>query len=306
MTKTAKTSSKKSKSTKKDNTQKAGFGLRAISGICIAVLTVGLIWLGRVPATALIAVLAGLAAVEWARMVVEKNKGYTHQAAGGLAFLCVFCVPVAAGMLQLIMLVIAAAMALYMHAKFRGIDLDLDRLGIVFGYICFGMATAAALIHYQGKMVPGNFNDMVFLAYPIESMKWVVLGLFGVTWLSDTMAYIFGKFIGGPKLAPKLSPNKTIAGLIGSMVGASGVLLVLWRFKADVVYVDVQLWQVLVCGAILGVIGQVGDLAISRYKRFYDVKDTGALIPGHGGVLDRMDAFILIAPAYYFVFLNLV
>ncbi len=115
-------------------------------------------------------------------------------------------------------------------------------------------------------------------------------------WASDTVAYIFGRTIGGPKLAPAISPNKTWAGLVGSVVG---VFLVMPGFM----HVSLS-WGVLgMLGValVLGVTGQLGDLIESYMKRKADMKDSGKLIPGHGGVLDRIDALLLMTPVFYFI-----
>ncbi|MCB9965951.1 MAG: phosphatidate cytidylyltransferase [Rhodospirillales bacterium] len=120
-------------------------------------------------------------------------------------------------------------------------------------------------------------------------------------WASDSTAYLFGKLLGGPKLAPKISPNKTIAGLVGAAVGPS-LVLVLSHYA--LIYsgfssLDATVWQLLLLGAVLGVVGQAGDLLISALKRVAKVKDTGNLIPGHGGLLDRIDSLLLISPVFF-------
>lgn len=125
-------------------------------------------------------------------------------------------------------------------------------------------------------------------------------------WASDSGAYFTGKLIGGPKLAPSLSPNKTIAGLCGSMffggVALAGSFLV-HEFVSGVGIDLVLLLLFFLCGLFLGLVGQIGDLSISAMKRHVDVKDTGHLIPGHGGVLDRIDAMLLAAP-FFFLFIS--
>jgi phosphatidate cytidylyltransferase len=128
-----------------------------------------------------------------------------------------------------------------------------------------------------------------------------------VIWASDTVAYISGRLIGGPKLAPAVSPNKTWAGMIGSMIGAAAAfsLLLLYPEKmpdliaANVSAVPASPALLIFYGAILGVVGQMGDLLESWIKRKAGLKDSGKLIPGHGGVLDRIDALLLVIPVFY-------
>ena len=126
-------------------------------------------------------------------------------------------------------------------------------------------------------------------------------GFLLTVWASDTGAYFTGKLIGGAKLAPTISPNKTIAGLVGSMFWGGAVLLS-YMLVCSIVFDanDVSmLLPAFAVGVVLGLVGQAGDLLISAMKRHVDVKDTGHLIPGHGGVLDRIDAMLLAAPFFY-------
>lgn len=125
----------------------------------------------------------------------------------------------------------------------------------------------------------------------------LVLLLLGVTWVGESAAYFVGSSIGRHKLAPVVSPNKTIEGaaaqLVASVLGA--VALAAWLLPG---------WPVLLgvaAGAVLGIAGQVGDLAESVIKRSVGTKDTGGLIPGHGGVLDRLDSLVFNAPALYYL-----
>lgn len=120
----------------------------------------------------------------------------------------------------------------------------------------------------------------------------LILYLVAVVWMTDIAAYFAGRQIGGPKLAPRISPNKTWAGLLGGMTGAAligGILAFFFPFPAD--FMDG-----FILGAILAVVAQIGDLAESWLKRRAGIKDSGNLIPGHGGILDRIDGFTLTAP----------
>lgn len=119
-----------------------------------------------------------------------------------------------------------------------------------------------------------------------------------ITWIGDTCAMAVGVRVGGPKLAPVLSPKKTRSGAIGGLTGsivtavALGVLVLNglggWNFTV---------WQLATVGAVVGVVAQVGDLAESLFKREVGVKDSSSLIPGHGGVLDRLDSLYFVVPA---------
>jgi phosphatidate cytidylyltransferase len=119
-----------------------------------------------------------------------------------------------------------------------------------------------------------------------ELVFWAML----VTWSTDIFAYFAGRSIGGPKLAPRISPNKTWAGLAGGVAGAGAVgALAAWLFALDPIF--------LVAGGPMGLLSQLGDLYESRVKRRLGVKDSGNILPGHGGVLDRLDGLLPVAVA---------
>jgi len=114
-------------------------------------------------------------------------------------------------------------------------------------------------------------------------------------WLGDTGGYFFGKYLGRRKLYPAVSPKKTVAGLVGAMGASSlgGLGVHLWLLPS------VPLTHAIGLGALAGGLGQLGDLAESLLKRSAGVKDSGFVIPGHGGLLDRIDALLVIAPMVY-------
>lgn len=116
-----------------------------------------------------------------------------------------------------------------------------------------------------------------------------------VAWLSDTFAYIGGALLGRHKLYPLMSPKKTVEGLVvGMLAGGAGALLVKQLTALPVP--SGKLWLI---GFLGGAIGQVGDLCESLLKRAHGVKDAGGIIPGHGGILDRFDAVMFVAPYIY-------
>jgi phosphatidate cytidylyltransferase len=121
-----------------------------------------------------------------------------------------------------------------------------------------------------------------------------------ITWSADTTAYFVGRAIGKHPLAPHISPKKTWEGSIGSMLGS---LLVAYAVSF---WIRIPLPHLLIMAAIGNIAGQMGDLLESAYKRSAGVKDSGGLLPGHGGILDRIDALILCIPViwYYLVLVN--
>jgi phosphatidate cytidylyltransferase len=158
----------------------------------------------------------------------------------------------------------------------------------------------------SGRLIFG----VIYIGFSIQVMVWLrnsadhglynMLTLLLIIWASDVSAYFSGKSIGGPKLAPAISPKKTWAGFIGSSIGAGIVAAGLacpWVLKTfDVTTIGNLSWAgYAAMGFILAMFGQAGDLFISMFKRHYGVKDTGTIIPGHGGLLDRIDALLLVA-----------
>lgn len=120
----------------------------------------------------------------------------------------------------------------------------------------------------------------------------LLLLLIACVWATDIGAYFAGRQIGGPKLAPRISPNKTWAGLLGGMLTAT-VISMLLSLAFPFPHTMVQAaWM----GALLAVVAQTGDLFESWMKRKADIKDSGTLIPGHGGILDRVDGLTFTAP----------
>lgn len=127
---------------------------------------------------------------------------------------------------------------------------------------------------------------IALISLPLSMLLFLVLAVWG----SDIGGYVFGKIIGGPKLVPKISPNKTIAGLVGACLVPSFVMGC---------YLFPYYNSALIAGVMIGIIGQIGDVSISYLKRRVNIKDTGNIIPGHGGVLDRVDALMLVIVVFW-------
>jgi len=135
--------------------------------------------------------------------------------------------------------------------------------------------------------------------YPERSWAgaWLVFFPLVVTWVGDTAAMFGGRAFGGPKLAPNVSPGKTRSGGVFGILGALAVAPLFGGVIFPRVGVVIPLWHLIVIAAVLGVVGQVGDLVESLFKREAGVKDSSSLIPGHGGVLDRLDSLYFVVPS---------
>ena len=127
---------------------------------------------------------------------------------------------------------------------------------------------------------------------------WVLFALFA-TFAADTIAFFAGRLWGGHSLAPAISPGKTWEGAIGGFLGAIAASLVLIAILPSL---SIPYWQGIVLGALIGVFAQLGDLSESMLKRSAGVKDAGKLVPGHGGILDRLDSIVFtVVVVYYYV-----
>ena len=118
-----------------------------------------------------------------------------------------------------------------------------------------------------------------------------VLFLLLIVWAGDIGAYLVGRWLGGPRLAPRISPGKTWSGALGGLLAAIAVGLIVAHLLSDA-----MAWQVILLAGALGVVAQAGDLLESFVKRRLEVKDSGHLIPGHGGLFDRLDGVLAAAP----------
>jgi phosphatidate cytidylyltransferase len=156
----------------------------------------------------------------------------------------------------------------------------------------------AASIATKMPAPPWTAAGTAWIVLPCVAILWIdaaangrlgILWLLAVVWASDVGAYAAGRALGGPRLAPVLSPNKTWAGAAGGLIGAGLVgLIAALLFAAPIV-------NVVATSLILSVAAQLGDLAESLAKRRFGVKDSGSLIPGHGGLLDRLDSLLTAA-----------
>jgi phosphatidate cytidylyltransferase len=143
----------------------------------------------------------------------------------------------------------------------------------------------------------------VFIILPLfyvsllkELNNYLPLILLFALWASDTCAYFGGKTFGKTPLVPQISPKKTFEGLIGAILGGMFIIVLTSRLSG------LSLTKSLIIGFLIGILGQLGDIFESIGKRVSGVKDSSSLIPGHGGVLDRMDSFIFTAPFLYNIY----
>ena len=244
-------------------------GLRVISGVVLSLVGIAAAIAGGW-AFAVLVTLAGIAmAHEWDRL----NGG---SGLGPLAVIHGVAVVVAAVLIVLghvpvpVMIILAAGVLTLVLARDRDTSLPMHAAGVIY----VGLAPLA-LIWLRGSPDGGLH---------------LVLWILAVVWATDTGTYFTGQAIGGPKMAPSISPGKTWSGFVGGTAAAG---LVGWSAAS---ISDGAVVQVIGASVLVSVLGQAGDLLMSKVKRTVGVKDTGTLIPGHGGVLDRLDSLLPTVP----------
>lgn len=195
-----------------------------------------------------------------------------------------------------------------------------DETVTIFGFLCIVLVLYCTFRSPVERSMADTTSSVFALFYlglmliPIPMLRAQSNGpsllafLFLTVWAGDTVAMYVGRLFGRRKLAPHLSPNKTWAGALGSLLGAvaaAGILLALSSYlaqwnSAKLSYADEAWWYWLILAFVVNLAAQAGDLAESALKRSAGVKDSGVLVPGHGGVLDRIDALLLAAPVLWY------
>jgi phosphatidate cytidylyltransferase len=240
---------------------------RFLSAAVLAPVALVLVWLGGWYFVGLILVVGILMVKEWDRLCGGKGTGaHVWLLAGVVTAVCLL------GALDIWSLVIPVAIA-----------------GVI-------LATVINLRDRPKWTALGG----IYILLPVIALIWLrrdpEWGLITITWMliavwaTDTGAYFAGKSIGGPKMAPGISPNKTWAGLIGGVVAAAAVSVLVGKIAGVGSMQNLALF-----GGLVAILGQVGDICESSVKRHFGVKDSGNIIPGHGGLFDRLDSILFVS-----------
>jgi phosphatidate cytidylyltransferase len=256
--------------------------------------TIGLIYLGGWALVAALAALGVLGAFEWYRLAARQ---------GARALVVPGCIGAA-------LLPAAAWLTLPAGAgvapRWFAFLLALWLIGVMAAAVATRRPTdgptAGVGVTVFGALYAGGFPAFLLLlrhpAPPVSAVAGTALACFplALTWICDTLAMAGGAWIGGPKLAPVLSPAKTWAGAVTGTLGALLAALGYGRWVLTPLGVPLSPGILLVSGAAVATLGQLGDVAESLFKREAGVKDSGAVFPGHGGVLDRLDSLYWAIP----------
>jgi len=245
-----------------------------LSALALLPIALAMVWFGGWAFAAFVALAVVVMGLEWARLTAFRYNRRSGRVAGAAVLVVGLAATllIAAGRPEAALVCLIAGMLLAgLAARAAGAPPAWTTLGV--GYV--GLP-ALALIWLRSMPDLG-----------LSVLLWLLV----VVWTTDTAAYFAGRAIGGPRLAPAISPSKTWAGLCGGMVGAALTgMLAAWLLGSGRLLLAGGL------GALLAVVAQLGDLVESGVKRAAGVKDSGTLIPGHGGLLDRVDGLLFAAP----------
>ncbi|MDR3375646.1 MAG: phosphatidate cytidylyltransferase [Ancalomicrobiaceae bacterium] len=249
----------------------ADFWLRTLSGSVLGIGALVLTWMDGWAFSILAAVIAALVLREWRRLIGIEQSPIVAVAALAIAFAAVLAAHAfGAGAAGIVSLVLAAAAAVHAAVTSERAAVPWAAAGVFYAII-----PAVAMQSLRGANASG-------LA--------AVLFVFAVVWSTDVCAYLAGRAIGGPRLLAVISPKKTWSGAVGGFGGAIAAALVV-GLLAGVPHI----WPLIGLAGIASVVAQAGDLFESWIKRHFSVKDSGGLIPGHGGVMDRVDGLVAAA-----------
>lgn len=258
---------------------------RVITGAAIAVVVLIMLFSNVLVTGAFVTILALIAQYEFLKVVGIGDKPVLLSAdlifsvafAGMVFFRYNQFIP----MIFAIYIVLLFAIMLFNHEKIQFNHVSLCVFSLVY--------ITAAMLHVLAVRQMESGNLYIFLIF---------IGAFA----TDTCAYFVGVLFGKHKLCPKVSPKKTIEGAVGGEVGTIILMLAFGYVAGKISNVDVNYVNLAILGVLSGLFSQLGDLTASIIKRQFDVKDYGNVLPGHGGVMDRLDSIILMAPlVYYFV-----
>ncbi len=265
--------------------KKGGLGSRLIVAAWGIPLLLGLTYLGDYWTAMLILGIAAAAQSEYYKILtaMDYHPMFIPGLVGGAVVVAAWHIGI-----EYLGWVLVLMIPLIMLGGLIGTRRHTDVMATIAG-ICYTPLLAGAFIFIRGWQS----------ADPLQNEgRWLAFCVFGAIWVGDTAAYFGGRAFGKHKLAPNISPKKTVEGFVFGLVGA--VLFGYICYTVGLVRLDISL----VVGLTAGTFGQLGDLVESRIKREAGVKDSGTLLPGHGGLLDRFDSLMTTAPivALYLLF----
>ncbi len=269
---------------------------RVLVALVAAPLAIGMVYLGGLPLALFLGAVG--AAGAWEVYRIARHGGVEAMDALGIPL--AFALPLVAHADRLMLLRSPTAIGAVIFVALLGASIWARGIG--------GRPLESVAVTVFGALYAGGMLAFGYLLrhhrFVIEPAAGTALVLFPVilTWASDIGAYFVGRALGKAKLMPSISPGKTRAGAIGALVLTMGIAVI---YNAQVLRPAAQLalapWTALVFGLVVSVAAQIGDLAESLLKREAGVKDSSHLLPGHGGILDRLDSLYFVLPLAYLI-----
>ncbi len=265
---------------------------RIISGLVGLVLLIGVLYMGSIVLGIAVSIIAVVGLYEFYNSI-SKTKGiHPIKIVGYVSVVPLLVlglqktgwynidIGIMTGISVCLIIFVSMAVIVFGHKKYNIVDVCATAFGIA--YIPFLMSFLIML----RNMEYGNI------------LIWLI---FIGAWGTDTLAYTFGRLFGKRKIIPEISPKKTIAGAIGGILGCILLMVIYGIIVNSYFGLNVRYIALILLGLFCGVISQIGDWAASAIKRYVNVKDFGNIMPGHGGVLDRFDSILFVAPVIYYV-----
>ena len=257
--------------------------VRAITGFFFIIVMLGSVLLGQYVFAIFYLLLSAFCLWEFYSNVKKSGiipNNQTGLLSGVLVFAVFALIPINAEYHKLVFLLPVILSAIYIQELFKKHDTPFTN--IAYTYLGLLYAIVPFIFFYSLAYIGGSFNFHFPMAFLL------------MLWANDTGAYLVGSKLGKTKLFERHSPKKTWEGLIGGILITAGVALIINNY-----YTDIAVGQWIAIGVLISCFGTIGDLVESMLKRSLNVKDSGGILPGHGGLLDRFDGLLIAAPIVY-------
>ena len=286
--------------------------VRIISGIVGIAIAAVIIQLGGMPFAAFSILLSLIGWYEYTNMMKAKGIDITF-ILGVLTLVFMLCCAWLGNTEELLAvltigMLLILLMTVLLHGTVRPIDACASVAGVLYVGLPFAhlillrflddeqvipLDSVTSIVDNGVPAISNALESLISLNFDVGSaMIWL---LFICTWSSDTFAYFVGVAIGSHKLASSISPKKTVEGFIGGVVGTTAMAVLVGH-----VFFSFPFIEMTILGFVLAIVATLGDLVESVMKRFAGIKDSGILLPGHGGMLDRFDSIFYTAPVFYY------
>ncbi len=265
---------------------------RVISALVGLILLIAVLYLGSIVLGVVVSIIAAIGLYEFYNSVAKLKNIHPIKPVGYLSIIPLLLLGleetgwyrldlgILTGISVCVVIFLSMAFIVFGHKRYNIIDACVTAFGIA--YVPFLMSFLILI----RKM---DFGILLI---------WLI---FIGAWGTDTMAYTFGRLFGKRKIVPEISKNKTMAGAIGGIIGCVALMFVFGLISRSFFGLELSTAALVLLGLFCGVISQIGDWSASAVKRYVNVKDYGSIMPGHGGVLDRFDSILFVAPVVYYV-----